>query len=113
MPGCFQPADLSSRAPAADLEEGAEPGAQRLDASFPAPLWPSAPSSPPSSGLGAAAAEGCTVPLNRAEELHSPLKLKPLFLISAGSLAPLSPGHHHTRSLHLTHITDLKGAGIK
>lgn len=51
VPGCFQPAGLSSHAPAADLEEGAEPGAQGLDASSPAPLLPAVPSSLPSSGL--------------------------------------------------------------
>lgn len=58
VPGCFQPADLSSHAPAADLEEGAEPGARGLDASSPAPLLPAVPSSLPSSGLWVTAAEG-------------------------------------------------------
>lgn len=64
VPGCFQPAGLSSHAPAADLEEGAEPGARGLDASSPAPLLPAVPSSLPSSGLWVTAAEGKTKPLN-------------------------------------------------
>lgn len=58
VPGCFQPAGLSSHALAADLEEGAEPGAQGLDASSPAPLLPAVPSSLPSSGLSVTASEG-------------------------------------------------------